>query len=353
MRAILRHSLLPIFFFPLAIAAVWQGGYWPLAYLAFAIAFYVLTDNFTPGLTGVPLQKHAAAYNTFLLLQIPLSVALLLVLVGKLGADAWGMRWLASATGLSVEGFRSPGQALAASIAVGFHLASSTVVAHELMHRHSPFWKACSRVLLTLIGDAHFQEAHLYGHHANVGTPRDPASARRGEPLYPFILRSTVGQWREAYAFENHRLRAHGRLGRLPRHRPLRANLVSLELLWLVGLFLGLGAFAGYLLVMIISKVLLEAINYVQHYGLVREPGVRVQARHSWDSDSRGSSMVLFNLTRHAEHHMHPARPFWELDHASGAPRLARGYMLSILISLVPPLWFRLMDMGALSQEPA
>jgi hypothetical protein len=344
MLATFRYSLLPFLFFPAVLVSTWQGGYWPLAYIAFAVAAYVLSDNFTPPLTGVPEKKHATANNLFLLLQIPLSAALVLLLVLKLGADSAAMRWLASTTGLSVSGFGSPGQALAACVAVGFHLSSNTVVAHEFMHRRSAFWKGCSRILLTLVGDAHFQEAHVYGHHANVGTARDPASARRGEPFYRFLLRSTVGQWREAYAFERHRLRGHGWFGRLMRNRPLRGNLTSLELLWLALLFLGPGAAAGYLLVMIIAKVLLEAINYVQHYGLAREPGTKVEARNSWDSTSRGSSLILFNLTRHADHHQHPGKPFWELENPSGAPQLVRGYMLSIGIALIPPLWFRYMD---------
>ncbi len=346
MHAVLQYALLPFFFFPLAIASTWAGGHWPAAYVVFAMLAYILVDNFTDPLKGTPARPPVQANNAYLLLQIPLSFFLVGVLLLKLGLTARSEVAEAVVRGLrlQIDAFSSAGAALGASVAVGFHLSSSTVVAHEMMHRPSRFWQACSRVLLVLNGDGQFQEAHLYGHHANVGTANDPASARRYEWIYAFIARSTVGQWREAYHFEAHRLRKHGFLGRCLRHRVLRANLATAALTAGACAAFGWLAALGYVLVMATAKILLESINYVQHYGLVRKPGTKVEAKHSWDCESRGSSLYLFNLTRHSEHHASPRKPFWELDNPEEVPLLPHGYMLTILIALIPPLWFRYVD---------
>jgi fatty acid desaturase len=295
-------------------------------------------------MTSVPVRKHAALNNALLLLQLPLAVVMLITLVSQLEPGSGSARWVSGVVGQPATGYDSFGQGMAAAAAVGFFLSTNVVVAHELMHRRSRFWKSCSRLLLIITGDAQFQEAHLYGHHANVATPRDPAAARRGESLYRFSIRSTAGQWLDAYAFERKRLRDSKGLGKLVRNRVLRGNLATAGLLALTGSFVGTHAMLGYLLVMIMSKFLLESLNYIQHYGLVRDRGMKVQPKHSWDCSSRGASMALFNLTRHSEHHANPTLPFWELENHEEAPQLIHGYILTFFVALIPPFWFRYME---------
>lgn len=344
----LRYSLLPLFFFPLVLSATWLGGHWPLVYAVFAILSYVVVDNVTPPLqqdSGARNEVVNVANNIYLLLQIPLMSLLLVVLFMQLGPESPAARWIVQHLGVRVTGYSSLGLAIGAAAAVGLHNGSSTVVAHEMMHRNSPFWRSAGRILLVLNGDGQFLEAHLYGHHANVGTWQDPATSRRGESIYRFVIRSTVGQWLEAAKFEQHRLRRYHGLGKLVRNRVFRANLATTVLQ--TGIWLGFGRLAatGYLVSMIVAKLMLESVNYIQHYGLVREPGSHVEPRHSWDCSSRGSSLYLFNLTRHSEHHASPKKPFWELEnHATGVPSLPHGYMVTILIALVPPLWYRYID---------
>lgn len=340
MLSVLRYCLVPFFFFPLVIASTWAGGFWPIAYLLFAVAMYVVIDNFTAPLTSTQSPREALFNNLYLFLQIPLTIALIGVYLAKASLMSRG----AAAGPLPLAPSANATQALAAAFAIGVHCGSSFVVAHELMHRRSEFWKACSRILLVVCGDAQFQEAHLYGHHSAVGTLGDPATARRGESFYRFLIRSIAGQWKNAYAFERSRLRGNHRLARLIRHRVLRGNLISLSLLAATAWFCGPVAVLGYLLIMFVAKSVLESVNYIQHYGLTRPPGSRVEIHHSWECDARGSSMYLYNLTRHAEHHIAPRTPFWELRVHPTPYRLPHGYMFAIVVATVPSLWFRYSD---------
>lgn len=339
----LRYAPVTGFFFPLVIAATWVGGYWPVAYLAFAVGMYVLIDNCTPPLLSTQSAGQASVNGVYLFLHIPLSIVLLCIYLFKVRLMSTGAE-SAVVSDVGLVPFSDGSQVMAAGFAVGVHCGINTVAAHEMMHRSSKFWRACSRVLLVMVGDAQFQEAHLYGHHAAVGTPADPATARRGESLYRFFVRSSIGQWREAYAFEAARLRRRPRLARWVRHRVLRGNLATLSLLaaatWLSGAW---GAVA-YLIVMFEAKASLEVVNYIQHYGLTRDRRSKVEAHHSWDCDARGSSMYMYNLTRHADHHAAPRRAFWELEARASPYRLPHGYMLAMLIALFPRLWFRYVD---------
>jgi alkane 1-monooxygenase len=339
----LRHCLVPFFFFPLVIAATWAGGHWPLAYLLFAVGMYIVVDNFTPPLTSMQSQREAHLNNVYLFLQIPLSMTLIGVCLVKIRLMNTGAGSV-TVLDLPLAPFSTAGQALATAFAIGFHCGSNVVVAHEMMHRNSTFWKACSRVLLVMTGDAQFQEAHLYGHHSAVATSSDPATARRGEGLYRFLVRSTVGQWKEAYEFERIRLRRRRGLARWANHRVLRGNLATLLLIGIVIWLCGPLGTAGYIVIMVVTKTVLESVNYIQHYGLTREPGFKVEAHHSWECDSRGSSMYLYNLTRHAEHHTAPRKPFWELRVQPTPYRLPHGYMFAIIMALIPRLWFRYAD---------
>lgn len=344
MFSALRYTPVLFLFFPLGIWATYQGGYWPPISTLVIVFGYITSDNLTPPLTNVPVRRYVTFNHVLLVLQIPAAITSILILMCKLEPNSTAAYWVARIIGKPFTGFESVGQIIAASLSCGFFFSTNTVVAHELMHRRSIFWKSCSRILLSITGDAQFQEAHLYGHHANVGTLQDPATAQRFESVYRFWVRSTIGQWREAYKFEHKRLRKYRGFGKLIRNRVLRGNLASAGLLMLTAYFFGGRAMLGYLLVMLNAKSLLETINYQQHYGLVREQGAKVQPIHSWDCKSRGSTLALFNLTRHSDHHANPTLPFWELQNHEEAPRLLHGYILTGMICLVPSVWYRYME---------
>lgn len=224
------------------------------------------------------------------------------------------------------------------------------VVAHELMHRASAFSRALAEILMTQASYAHFCIEHVYGHHRHVATPLDPATSRRGESVFAFVPRSILGGALSAWRIEGERVARAGVAFTL-RDRRLRMPLVmALVYAGIAALFGARGA-ALFLAQSAIAVVLLEVINYLEHYGLSRReiaPGryERVGPEHSWNSSHRVSNLYLFNLARHSDHHYLASRPYEALRHWDDreAPQLPTGYAAMLLVALVPPLWFRVMD---------
>lgn len=221
--------------------------------------------------------------------------------------------------------------------------------AHELIHRPGRFELALGDILLALVTYPHFAIEHVYGHHRHVATPADPVTARKGESLYAFWGRAVPASVASAWRMERHRTSRFERSSRTWRNRMVRyavtmaMGYLAIALIWGT---LGVIAFAGQSLV---AFLLLETINYIEHYGLRRAetaPGQheRVTARHSWDSNHRVSNWLLINLARHADHHLLASKRYQALDPTDAAPQLPAGYGTMILVALLPPLWRRVMD---------
>lgn len=222
-------------------------------------------------------------------------------------------------------------------------------VGHELGHRPGAFdrWMAWTLLLPALY--LHFYIEHNRGHHRWVATHQDPATARRGESIYAFWVRSMAGSWVNAWRLESERLRNAGRSPWSLYNQMLLFQIAQVVYLglcfWLFGLA-GLLSAAGAALV---GMLLLESINYIEHYGLLRKKSEEgryepVQPHHSWNSDHHLGRIFLYELTRHSDHHYRASRKYQILRHFDGSPQLPYGYPASILLSLVPPLWFHLMD---------
>lgn len=227
--------------------------------------------------------------------------------------------------------------------------AIGITVAHELMHRSSRFARALSELLMTSVSYAHFGIEHVFGHHRHVATPRDPASARLGQSVYGFVPRSIVGGLRSAWAIERERCQRRGVAVIGPGNRMLR-QLVATAVIyaaiatWMGGLAVAI--FAGQSLV---AVVMLEIVNYVEHYGLERRRGddgryERVAPWHSWNASHRLTNWLLFRLQRHSDHHFLASRPWQALRHHDDVPQLPAGYATMVLVALVPPLWRAVMD---------
>jgi alkane 1-monooxygenase len=220
--------------------------------------------------------------------------------------------------------------------------------AHEIGHRTTPLNKLLSKLLLTSVLYVHFFEEHNFGHHRNVGTYNDPATARKGEWLYVFVIRSVVFGWIGAWKIEQKRLTRNGGSAFSLKNEVLVWQLLQLGVIVLVYYFLGhlvLGCFA---LASFFSIFLLEAINYIEHYGLTREKVSefryeKVNPTHSWNADNQIGRAVLFELTRHSDHHENPSKPYQILESPGNTPQLPTGYPGMILISLIPPLFFSMM----------
>jgi len=232
--------------------------------------------------------------------------------------------------------------------------------AHEMVHSPVPAERALGLVLLASVGYMHFRIAHIHGHHVHAATPEDPASARRGEGVYRFILRSVTGQVREAWAFETARLRRGGRRVFGPSNRMLLYFVIE-ALIGAGVACLGLRSLAFFIGQAVLAIALLEMFNYIAHYGLARRPqggGLeRLGPRHSWNSSRRMNNWSLFNMGRHSDHHRRPTEAYQRLEIEPDAPELPTGYAGAILLALTPPLWRKVMDprvdvwMGAPAQR--
>lgn len=222
-------------------------------------------------------------------------------------------------------------------------------VAHELVHRRSRLLYGAGQSLLLSVLYMHFAIEHVRGHHQRVGTDEDPASARAGESVYGFALRSFLRQYPSAWQLESARLAKLGRPVFSLYNEMLWIGVVQTSWLLLVVYFFGWGAMLAYLGVAFTAVMLLEVVNYVEHYGLRRRVDEKgrvepVRAHHSWNSDHRFGRIFLFELPRHTDHHMNAGRPFGSLMSVPGAPQLPAGYPTMVLLALLPPLWSRVMD---------
>ncbi|MGC2373264.1 MAG: alkane 1-monooxygenase [Solirubrobacteraceae bacterium] len=251
--------------------------------------------------------------------------------------------WMWSNGGLST--LESVGLALTTAMVAG--VAINT--AHELGHKRASYERWLSKVALAQTGYGHFFVEHNRGHHVRVATPEDPASARMGESFYEFLPRTVIGSLRSAVEIEREHLRRDGH-----RFWSLRNDILNAWLMTLV-LFAGLALVFGavvlpYLLIQaVIGFSMLEVVNYLEHYGLLRatrEDGryERTAPEHSWNNNNVASNVLLYHLQRHSDHHANPLRRYQALRHFDEAPQLPTGYAGMIVAALVPPLWRRIMD---------
>jgi alkane 1-monooxygenase len=204
-------------------------------------------------------------------------------------------------------------------------------------------------VALAQSGYGHFFIEHNRGHHVKVATPEDPASARLGESFYAFLPRTVSGSLRSAWELEATRL---GRLGSgpwTPRNDILTAWAMTIVLYAALVAVFGIAILPFLVIQAVIGFSLLEVVNYLEHYGLLRqhrEDGryERTRPEHSWNSNSAASNVLLYHLQRHSDHHANPVRRYQALRHVEEAPQLPTGYAGMIVLALVPPVWRRTMD---------
>jgi len=222
-------------------------------------------------------------------------------------------------------------------------------VAHELGHRQNKVEQFMSKALLTTALYTHFFIEHNRGHHKHVATFEDPATARLNEPLYVFWFRSSIFGYIGAWKIEAKRLRKMGKSPISLQNEMITLQAVQILYLVLVGVAFGPIAVAYAIGIAVVGFLLLETVNYVEHYGLVRKklPSGKyenVQPWHSWNSNHDLGRIYLYELTRHSDHHFKANRKYQVLRNFKESPQLPYGYPASMLISAVPPIWYRLMN---------
>lgn len=235
------------------------------------------------------------------------------------------------------------------AITVGVTAGIGINTAHELGHKKEGLERRLSRIVLAQSAYGHFYIEHNRGHHVRVATPEDPASSRMGESFYRFWPRTVVGSARSAWELESKRLQRVGSPVWGPKNDVLTAWLMTVVLFGASLAIFGLGIWPYLLIQAVFGFSLLEAVNYLEHYGLKRQRTSRgryerCRPSHSWNSNHICTNVFLYHLQRHSDHHANPTRRYQTLRNMEEAPQLPAGYATMILVAVVPPLWRKVMD---------
>ena len=328
---------LTLTFVPLVMLAILQGGWTILLIPAYAWVLMPILDTILgKNLTNPdpdPPDSELFWFRLLTWIWFPIEVCLV-----------FGAIWALTRTG---------GYSALETLGIMFGIGVTTgtvgiVYAHELFHKSSRAERALGDLLMAMVLYGHFRTEHLLVHHPHVGTPRDTVTARYNESFlrfFPRVLRQGPGSaWRAEKAMLARRKRGPWHPSN-PIFKYLALQLGFLALAFVIGGWMGVGLFA---LQAFVAVWQLELTNYVEHYGLTRkylgdgkyEP---VRAHHSWDSAYRVSGLLLINLQRHADHHLHPMRrfPLLQIFDQSKAPQLPTGYPPMTSMAMIPPLWRR------------
>lgn len=310
------------------------GGYWA----GFNIVFSMLL---------LPLIELASGRNTdnrFTNNKIPDFILMLQVLLHAIILFTLGLGIL--------NGTLSGGFQYLAIVSTGIVSGSSAIiVAHELIHKNNKVKRNLGKALLLACGNFYFYTHHLCLHHKNVATAEDAATAKRFEPLLFFVPRSIIMQIAQSVALEM-KLASKRSMGFFN----FKNNLLY-SFLWVLAIIGVLYMLApslalAYLLIILYSNVLLEYVNYIEHYGLTRESNEKVSKAHSWNCDYTVSRFLLFDLSRHTDHHLHASKPYHTLLTYEESPTLPGGYTSLIIPAIIYP-WWKYLTEKALSKHYA
>ena len=216
-------------------------------------------------------------------------------------------------------------------------------VAHELGHRNTWYEQTMSKMLLLTSLYTHFFIEHNRGHHKNVSTDEDPASSRRGEPSYAFFIRSVKDGWFSAWHLESERLKKTNTPFWSLKNEMLVLQIIQILFLAAIAAVWGLKVMALFIASATIGFLLLETVNYIEHYGLRRKKiddayYEKVMPVHSWNSNHPIGRIMLFELTRHSDHHYIASRKYQVLRHFDDSPQMPTGYPGMMVLSFFPPL---------------
>lgn len=313
------------------------GGFWWLG-PAFIYGVLPLLDHLVgedrnnPPESQVGVLEQQAYYRCIVMLFVPLQYV----------ATAFGA-WMA------VNGDLALWELAGLLLSLGFVNGIGINTAHELGHKREASERWLAKLALAPVAYGHFYVEHNRGHHVRVATPEDPASSAMGESFWHFLPRTVVGSVRSAWDLERRRLQREGRGPWSVHNENLQAWSMTVLLFAGLCLWLGWAALPFLVLQAAYGASLLEVVNYLEHYGLLREKDAsgryeRCQPRHSWNSNHTVTNLFLYQLQRHSDHHANPMRRYQALRHFDDSPQLPSGYAALIPIAYIPCLWFRMMD---------
>lgn len=330
----LRTSALHLWAFalPLITLVFWLTGphaWWASVLWILPIVALVIVDNNAPPdrrqpPADLPAWPFDLQVYALFALQV-LNHVLLGVVTSKLSLTTWP------------DVLQTAAMVLPATILTGTNAGySGIVVAHELVHRRNPIEYLMGRILLMGVLYEHFATEHVRGHHPRVGTPDDPATARFGETHREFVRRTIPAQFKSAWRLEKIRLGDASLPWFSPRmlkHRVLQGVVAQVLFVGAYVYFFGFIAAVFFVLQARTAVMLLETVNYIEHWGLLRA-NRKVVAVDSWDTDNWFTLYTLVGLSRHADHHAQAARPYQKLRHFEDTPKMPLGYYGTILLAL-------------------
>ncbi|MDA7501918.1 alkane 1-monooxygenase [Chitinophagales bacterium] len=329
----------PIFILPgLAFISFNSYGWAAWSLVLFIFAFIPVLELIIPSdesnLTEAEeeIEKKAFIYDLLIYLIVPVQYVLLFYFFLTIGES-----------GISTATFW--GRIMSMGIlCAGFGIN----VAHELGHRMNKSEQFLSKSLLLTSLYLHFFIEHNQGHHKNVATHEDPASSRYGETVFAFWIRSVVTGYISAWKIETKNLKRKNIPFLSLKNEMIQYTLVQVAFVLAVFYFFGLFVTASFVLAAVIGFLLLETVNYIEHYGLIRKKVSekryeKVLPIHSWNSTHSIGRIVLFELTRHSDHHYKASRKYQILKHYKEAPQMPTGYPGMLVMSLIPPIWFAVM----------
>lgn len=324
---------------PIGIFLAYSTGLELWAWLTMALYYLVLpvTDKLVgrdarnPPDEAIPGLEADRYYRNILYASVPL-----FYLAWIIGA------WAVSSLSLSWFGY------LGVTLGVALTNGLALVAAHELGHKKTAGERLLAQITLAVPAYGHFSVEHNRGHHKDVATPPDPASARFGESLYRFAMREYPGAIRRAWGDEKQRLARTGKSFWSMHNEILQSYAITVALYGGAIVFFGPVVIPFVLISAVLGWQFLTTSNYIEHYGLLRQKTTdgryeRVRSEHSWNADHLISNLALYHLQRHSDHHAYPTRRFQSLRNHS-APELPAGYPGCFLLAYIPPLWRAVMD---------
>lgn len=322
------------------VIAFTQQGIWTFLPIVYAFGFIPLLELLIPpqeqNLTEMEESAvlHDPIYDWLLYLVVPVQYAILIwffFVVGDEGLARYEHIGLITAMGL-----------LCGALAIN--------VAHELGHRQVPHERFLAKLLLFTSLYSHFYIEHNRGHHVRVATEEDPSSARYNEVVYVFWFRSVIQSYFSAWELEAKRLRIAGKPIVSIHNEMIVYSVLQLAALVVIGYFFGITVLLSFVAAATMGFLLLETVNYIEHYGLQRKQVKgkqryeRVQPAHSWNSNHVLGRLLLFELSRHSDHHFKADRKYPVLRHHTSSPQMPTGYPGMMVLSLVPPAFFKVVN---------
>ena len=344
----LKHFLPSLTAF-IILASYLQGMYYPVLFLIIFSFTVILGDILIRGDNEIQQFSYPSILNLSMYINLPILFILVFFVVSIFSSylPVWyidGFKSVLNIDFLQLKESYNLIDKISILVTTSLFIGALGIVpAHELTHRKKDkFDMFVGNWLLSFSWDCNFAIEHVYGHHKNVCLPEDPASAKRGENIYLFILKAIKDEQVSGWEIESSRLRRK-KLGLLSVHnRMITGYIRSIFITVATYMFGGPEGMLTFLLCALLAKSFLEGINYIEHYGLVRERGKPVEMRHSWNSNHFFSSIYLYNVTRHSDHHSNTNLKFWELKPKDEhAPMLPYGYLLMLYLVLLAPFAYK------------